>query len=67
MRCPRCGSFLLDGVVHVEDTPDGLFAVTELPVADHVLDCPCGIDIAVTSARPVAVHPGQLTLMQGAA
>lgn len=61
--CPRCQAFLVDAVVHLEDTPDGLYAVVDAPVADHVLACRCGLDIAVSSTRAVVHHPGQLRLV----
>ena len=64
MRCPRCDAWLLDDVVHLEDTEDGLYAVVDAPVADHVLACRCGCDVAVTSTQPVVHHPGQLTLVE---
>ena len=51
LRCPRCRSFVVSGVVHLEDTAEGLYAVTDEPVADHVHECPCGADIFVSSTR----------------
>lgn len=63
IRCPRCSAFLLDDVVHLEDTADGLYAVTTAPVADHVLSCRCGLDIAVTSTQATTHHPGQMRLI----
>ena len=62
MNCPRCDAWLVDDVVHLDDTPSGLYAVVATPVADHVIACRCGLDIAVTSTQPVVHHPGQLTL-----
>jgi hypothetical protein len=67
LRCYRCGAYLLDHVVHLEDTADGLYAVVDSPVADHVLACRCGLDIAVTSTRRTVHHPGQIRLIEGAA
>jgi uncharacterized membrane protein YqgA involved in biofilm formation len=55
IRCPRCSAHLLDDVVHLEDTADGLYAV--------VLACRCGLAIAVASTRSVTHHPGQLRLV----
>ena len=59
MNCPRCSAFMVDDVVHLEDGPDGLYAVVSVCVADHVVECRCGCDVAVTSTRPDA---GQLRL-----
>lgn len=64
MNCHRCGAWLIADLVHLEDTPEGLYAVVEAPVADHVIACRCGLDVAVTSTRPTTHHPGQLTLVQ---
>ena len=61
MNCPRCSAWLLDGVVHLEDTESGLYAVVDAVVADHVVECRCGCDVAVTSARSGS---GQLRLVQ---
>lgn len=63
MRCPRCSAFLVDEVVHLEDTTDGLYAVVDTPVADHVIECRCGLDIAIASTQAVTHHPGQLRLV----
>lgn len=65
MNCPRCQAFLLADVVHLEDSETGLYAVVDAPVADHCLSCRCGLDIAVTSTRPVQHHPGQMRLTNG--
>ncbi len=67
MNCPRCSAWLLDDVVHLEDTADGLYAVVDAPVADHLVECRCGLDVHVASTRPVVHHPGQLRLIGGAA
>lgn len=67
MNCYRCGAWLVANLVHLEDTPNGLYAVVDAPVADHVLACRCGLDIAVTSTRPTKPHPGQIRLIEGAA
>jgi hypothetical protein len=64
VRCPRCSAFLLDDVVHLEDSETGLYAVVSAPVADHVLSCRCGVDVCVTSTQRVQHHPGQLTLVE---
>ena len=64
MNCPRCSAWLIADVVHIDDTPDGLYVVVDAPVADHVLECRCGADIAVTSTQPVTHHPGQLSLVR---
>ena len=61
MNCPRCQAWLVDDVVHLEDGPDGLYAVVSAPVADHVVECRCGCDVAVTSSLPGA---GQLRLRE---
>jgi hypothetical protein len=63
LACPRCRAHVVSGVVHLEDTPDGLYAVTDEPVADYVHECPCGADIAVSSTQSVQHHPGQLRLV----
>ena len=60
MNCPRCGAWLIDDVVHLEDTETGLYAVVGVPVADHVVECRCGCDVAVTSSKP---DHGQLRLV----
>lgn len=62
LRC-RCGAFVIDDVIHLDDGPDGFYAVTERPVADFVHECRCGLDIAVSSTQPVVQHPGQLMLV----
>lgn len=62
LRCP-CGSFVVDQVVHLSDTPEGFYVVTDRPVADYVHECRCGRDIAVTSTCAVVQHPGQLVLV----
>lgn len=63
LHCPRCRAHVVSDVVHLEDTPTGLYAVTEQPVADYVHECPCGADVLVSSTRPVAHHPGQMRLV----
>ena len=63
MNCPRCQAWIADDVVHLEDTPDGLYAVTSEAVADHIVECRCGCDIAITSTQAVTHHPGQLRLV----
>ena len=52
LACPRCRSHVVSDVVHLQDGPTGLYAVTEEPVADYVHECPCGAAIHVTSTRP---------------
>jgi hypothetical protein len=63
VNCPRCRAHVVDDVIHLEDTPEGLYAVTAEPVADYVHECPCGADIYVSSSRPVQHHPGQMRLV----
>lgn len=63
MQCPRCSAHVVDAVVHVEDGPDGLYVVTEEPVADYLHACRCGADIVVSSTRAVQHHPGQLRII----
>lgn len=65
MNCPRCGAWLIEAalVAHLEDTPDGLYAVLNTPVTDHVLACRCGLDVVVTSTQRIQHHPGQLTII----
>ena len=63
LACPRCRSHVVSDVVHLQDGPTGLYAVTEEPVADYVHECPCGADIHVTSTQPAVHHPGQLRLV----
>lgn len=67
MNCHRCGAWLLADIVHLEDTPNGLYAVVDAPVADHVIACRCGLDVAVSSTLPAVHHPCQIRMMQGAA
>lgn len=67
MNCPRCRAHVVSGVVHLEDGPDGLYAVTAEPVATHTHTCGCGAHFTITSTQPCSVHPGQLRLIRGAA
>lgn len=68
MRCRRCGTWLVDHVTHVEDTPDGLLLVVDEPVAPYVVECICsGFTVTVTGRHEPRNHPIQLRLLGVAA
>jgi len=67
MRCRHCGTWLVDHVTHVEDTPDGLLLVVDEPVAPYVITCRCsGFSALVTGRQASQIHPGQMRLLEAA-
>ena len=68
ITCPRCTALVLDDPAQVVDTPTGILAVITRPVTTHQHACVCGgFTVTVASSTATTPHPGQLTLIQGAA
>ncbi len=55
MNCPRCLAAFpppFDShLVHLEDTPDGLYAVLDVPVFAAFVVCGCGLSVRVETTQ----------------
>lgn len=62
LHCHRCGAFVAAEVVHLEDGPEGIYIVTQEPVASHVHECRCGTDFVVVSTQRDTECLGQMRM-----
>lgn len=67
VQCPRCRAHVVSDVATVTDTDTGLHIVVRAAVATHTHTCGCGATFRIASTQPASHHPGQLTLIRGAA